>query len=318
MFKVSDNQNLYDLIIIGAGPAGISAAIYATRANIKCCIVESGAPGGKMLKTGFIENYPGVLKITGPDLAIQMFNQINELKVPILYQSVISIEKQEDFFILFLTNNKNIFSKSVIVATGTNERHMHIENEEKFLNKGISFCAICDGTLYKGKDVAVVGGGNGAIEESIYLAEIVNKLYLIHRRDEFRADSHVVEQLKKYNNVQFYLSYIPYLVEGVDKVESFTIKSIKDNSLVKLNVSCIFPYIGAIPATKFLTNLNILDSTGYINVNHTMETSIKGLYAAGDCVDKKYRQISTAISDGTIAALNVKEYLQNLKYEKNL
>lgn len=313
MFSVASDKNLYDLIIVGAGPAGISAGIYAARANINCCIIEGSAPGGKVLKTGIIENYAGINKKTGPDLALEMLNQINELKVPVIYSHVLSVEKLENYFIVFLSNKTNVFAKSVIVATGTNERAMNTPGEERFFNKGISYCAICDGALYKNKDVAVVGGGNAAIEEAAYLAGIVNKLYLVHRRDEFRADAYAVEQLKKYQNVEYLLSYVPEKVEGQTVVEKFVVKSVKDNSLKSIDVSCIFPYIGAIPATKFVENLKITDSNGYIQANHAMETSVPGLFAAGDCIAKKYRQISTAVSDGTIAALNVKEYLNKIK-----
>ncbi|WP_027124173.1 thioredoxin-disulfide reductase [Mycoplasmoides pirum] len=311
MYTISDNKDLYDLVIIGAGPAGITAGIYAARANIKLCLVEGGAPGGKMLKTGVIENYPGVLSKTGPDLSLEMFNQLSKLNVYIEYNSVVSIEKKDEFFLIFLPT-KTIFAKSIIIATGSNERAMNTPNESKFYNKGISYCAICDGSLYKNKPVAVVGGGNAAIDESIYLAGIASKVYLVHRRDEFRADSYTVDILKKYPNVEFLLSYVPHEVIGENKVNSFVIKSVKDDSLKTLSVDCIFPYIGAIPATKFINNFDIKDEAGFIKVNEQMETCVPGLYAAGDCIAKKYRQISTAINDGTIAALNVKEYLTKL------
>ena len=309
MFSISSNQNLYDLIIIGSGPAGMAAGIYASRANINCCIVEAKAPGGKMIKTGIIENYPGVLSKTGPELSIEMFNQITHLKIPIKYNSVISIEKAEDYFLIYLNNKETIFSKSVIIATGCNERTMDTPGETKFYNKGISFCAICDGSLYKNKVVAVVGGGNAAVDEAIYLSDIVQKIYFVHRRDQFRAADFSVERLKKLKNIEFYLSYVPEKVDGDSKVTSFTIKSVKDNSLVTLNLDCIFPYIGSIPATNFLKNFDICDQDGYIMVNNEMETNVPGMYAVGDCISKKYRQISTAVNDGTIAALNVKEFL---------
>ncbi len=308
MYVTSDSKDFYDLIIIGAGPAGISAAIYAARANIKCCVVEGGAPGGKMVKTGIIENYPGVLNKTGPDLSLDMFNQLSQLNVQIEYNSAAAIEKHDAFFLVYLPN-KTLFAKTVIVATGSNERPMSTPNEERFYNKGISYCAICDGALYKNKPVAVVGGGNAAVDEAIYLAGIASKVYVVHRRDEFRVDAHTVDRLRKYPNVEFVLSYVPHEVKGDSKVNEFVVKSTKDGSLRSLSVDCVFPYIGAIPATGFVKNFDIRDEAGFIKTNDQMETSVPGLYAAGDCIVKRYRQISTAVSDGTIAALNVKEFL---------
>lgn len=313
MYRVDGNKDLFDLAIIGAGPAGITAAIYAARANIKCCLIEGNAPGGKMLKTGFVENYPGVQKTTGPDLGIAMFNQINELNVPIFYSAANNCEKVNDYFVTYLANGETLISKTLIIATGTKERPMGLKNEANFLNKGISYCAICDGSLFKGKNVAVVGGGNGAVEESMYLAGIVNKVYLVHRRDQFRADDYAVSQLKKFQNVQFCLSYIPHELKGQSKLEEFVILSVKDNSQKTLEIACVFPYIGADPVTGFVANLNILNNDKYILVDDKMETKIPGLFAAGDCIVKKYRQISTAINDGTIAALSAKEFLNKLK-----
>lgn len=312
MFRIDGNQDLYELVIVGAGPGGISAAIYAARANIKVRVVEGSAPGGKMLKTGFVENYPGISKISGPDLGVAMFNQLNELRVPITYSTVSRIDKESDYFLVYLINGETLITKTVIVATGTNERPMGLVNEQKFLTKGISYCAICDGPLFKNQPVAVVGGGNAAVEEAMYLASIAAKVYLIHRRDEFRADPFAVSQMKKMKNIETFLSYVPNELQGTSNLTAIVIKSVKDASLKTLNVSCVFPYIGSIPATKFLVNLNVLDEDGFIQTDQDCSTKIAGLYGVGDCVVKKYRQISTAISDGTIAALSVKEHLNRI------
>ncbi|WP_027119842.1 NAD(P)/FAD-dependent oxidoreductase [[Mycoplasma] testudinis] len=309
MYKVDGNEDLFDLVIVGAGPGGITAAIYAARANIKVRVVEGSAPGGKMLKTGFVENYPGVSKTTGPDLGIAMFNQLNDLKVPVTYSAVTKIEKNQEYFLTYLQNGQTLISKTVIVATGTNERPMGLANEQNYLNKGISYCAICDGSLYKDKPVAIIGGGNGAVEEGMYLAGIASKVYVVHRRDEFRADVFAVNQLKKMKNVEMCLSYVPHELQGSNHVEALVIRSVKDNSLRTLQVNCVFPYIGAIPATGFLSGLDVLSPEGFIVTNQDAATKVPGLYGVGDCVVKKYRQISTAVSDGTIAALNVKEHL---------
>lgn len=308
-YRVDGKNDLFDLVIVGSGPAGITAAIYAKRANINVCVVEGSAPGGKILKTGFIDNYPGYASIKGPDLAVNMFNQLNSLSVPIFYSQVNAIEKQEDYFFTYL-DSKTLLSKAVIVATGTLERKLGLENEAKFEAKGISYCAICDGPLYKNRDVAVVGGGNAAVEESLYLSGICNKVYLLHRRDEFRADSYAVAKLKEKKNVQFLLSHVVDSYLGEQTLKGIKVKNLKNNELTDLSVDCLFPYIGAVPNTSFLKSFNILNEEGYVLVDANQKTSVDGLYAAGDCVHKKIRQISTAISDGTIAALAVNDFFK--------
>lgn len=312
MLQVNGTQDLFDLAIIGAGPAGLTAAIYAHRANVKCCVIEASAPGGKMLKTGAVENYPGVKAVTGPDLGLAMFEQVSALGVPIVYAAAKTIEKQGQYFLIYLANNKTVFAKAVIVAVGTIERPMQTPNEARFYSKGISYCAICDGPLYKNQDVAVVGGGLAAVEEALFLADIARKVYLVHRRDEFRADAPAVARLRERTNVEFILSHVPHEVRGDKRVAQFVVKSVKDGSLRTLDVACIFPYIGATPATGFLKALNVLDANGYLAPDATTKTSIPGLFGAGDCISKRFRQIATAVSDGTVAALSAKEYLSHL------
>lgn len=308
-YRVDGKNDLFDLVIVGSGPAGISAAIYAKRANINVCVVEGSAPGGKILKTGFIDNYPGYSSIKGPDLAVNMFNQLNSLSVPIFYSQVNAIEKQENYFFTYL-DSKTLLSKAVIVATGTLERKLGLANEAKFETKGISYCAICDGPLYKNRDVAVVGGGNAAVEESLYLSGICNKVYLVHRRDEFRADSYAVAKLKEKKNVHFLLSHVVDSYLGDQTLKGIKVKNLKNNELTDLTIDCLFPYIGAVPNTSFLKPFNILNEEGYVLVDANQKTIVDGLYAAGDCVHKKIRQISTAISDGTIAALAVNDFFK--------
>lgn len=223
-YRVDGKNDLFDLVIVGSGPAGISAAIYAKRANINVCVVEGSAPGGKILKTGFIDNYPGYSSIKGPDLAVNMFNQLNSLSVPIFYSQVNAIEKQENYFFTYL-DSKTLLSKAVIVATGTLERKLGLANEAKFETKGISYCAICDGPLYKNRDVAVVGGGNAAVEESLYLSGICNKVYLVHRRDEFRADSYAVAKLKEKKNVHSYYLTLLIVILAIKLLKGLKLKT---------------------------------------------------------------------------------------------
>ncbi|MDC4163479.1 thioredoxin-disulfide reductase [Mycoplasma sp. T363T] len=309
-YRVDGKNDLFDLVIIGSGPAGITAGIYAKRANINVCVVEGSAPGGKILKTGFIDNYPGYESIKGPDLAVNMFTHLSNLSVPFFYSRVSGVDKQEDYFFTYLDNGTTLISKAVIVATGTTEKKLGLENEAKFESKGISYCAICDGPLYKNRDVAVIGGGNGAIEEALYLSGICNKVYLIHRRDEFRADMYAVNKLKEKANVSFLLSSVADGYIGDQVLKGLKVKDLKTNEVKEIAIDCLFPYIGAIPNAGFLKSFNVLNEEGYVIVDQNQKTAVDGLYAAGDCVNKKIRQISTAVSDGTIAALAVNDFLK--------
>ena len=266
---------IYDLIIIGLGPAGISAAIYAKRAGIKILGLESEAPGGLLNKINAVDNYPGYKHVMGPDLAFQMYEQINDLGVEYKIKKVTNIEVNGDIKRVYC--NEEVFeAKNIIIATGRKAKKLGLKNENKFVGKGVSYCATCDGALYKGKDVAVVGGGNSAIEEALYLANIVNKVYLIHRRDEFRAEQELVDNLKDMNNIEILYNRTVTELVGEENLEKIVLDDGKE-----LEVSC------------------------YIKVNENYQTSIKGIYAVGDAILKKVYQIVTATSEGAIAALEV-------------
>lgn len=288
---------MYDIIIIGLGPAGVSAAIYAKRSNMKVLCIEKNAVGGLLNNINEIKNYPGYLNIKGPDLAFNMFNQLKELNVEIVYDTVTRVEHNKTFKVS-VTNNV-YESKKVIIGIGRSARKLGISNEGKYLGKGLSFCAVCDGPLYKGKDVCVVGGGNSAVQEAIYLAGIVHKVYLVHRRDTFRATNALVEGLKKMSNIEIITNDNLKELVGQDKLESVVLESGRI-----LNISALFTFIGYFPSTAFLSNLNICDENGYIIVNDNMETKEFGIYAIGDIIKQDYYQIVTATYDGTVAALN--------------
>ncbi|HEY8396100.1 MAG TPA: thioredoxin-disulfide reductase [Bacilli bacterium] len=294
---------MYDVLIIGAGPAGITAAIYALRNDLKVGIMEGEVPGGKMVYTATIENYPGYDKVNGPDLASSMFNQIMNLGVDYLGYNAKAIKKENGYFVV--SGDEDIKAKTVIIATGTRNRKLEIPGEARFSNKGISWCAICDGALYRNKEVAVVGGGNSALEESIYLSGIVKKLYLIHRREEFRAEKQVLEKVKKINNIEMILNTVVTEFLGQDGLEKMVLKNVKTGEVRTLKVDGCFEFVGLVPATEFVRDLGITDADGYIPVNEAQETKIQGLYAVGDVVSKKVRQIVTAVSDGAIAALDI-------------
>lgn len=294
---------MYDVLIIGAGPAGISAAIYALRNDLKVGILEGEAPGGKMVYTATIENYPGYSTIDGPDLAYTMFNQIINLGADYIGFNATGIRREEGYFVV--SGDEDLKAKTVIIATGTKNKKLEIPGEERLTNKGISWCAICDGALYRNKEVAVIGGGNSAFEETIYLSGVVKKVYLIHRREEFRAEKQVIEKVKSLENVELILNSVVLEFVGEEDLKKLILKNLKTKEVTELPVSGCFEFVGLLPATDFVQDLGILDENGYIPVNENQETKIAGLYAVGDVVTKKVRQIVTAVNDGAIAALDI-------------
>ena len=299
----------YDVIIIGSGPAGLAAAIYATRANLKTLIIEAEAPGGKLLKTYEIENYPGISKIAGVDLAMQMMEHSSLFGAKTEYGAVNNIEDHKDYKKVILSN-KELTCKAVIVATGTKERMLDLPHANELIGKGISYCAVCDGAFYKNKEVVVIGGGNSALEEAIYLTKLVDKVTIIIRRDQFRADDLVVDHVKENPKIEIITKSVPHnIVTNDGKVAGLEIKNVDTDEISLVKCEGIFPYIGADPATSFLKDFNILDENGYIIVNENMETAVEGIYAAGDVTKKQLRQVVTATNDGAIAANSVSRYL---------
>ena len=296
-----------DVLIVGAGPAGLSAAIYLIRSGYEVTIFEKGFPGGKVNLTAEVENYPGIEKISGPDLAFKIYEHALNLGAKITSKEVKKIIKDKDVFKVFTENDTFMF-KAVIIATGTIENKLEVENSIKFENHGISYCAVCDGRFYKDKEVAVIGGGNAALEEALYLEKICSKVHLIHRRNEFRADQIVVDLVKK-SSIDIIYDSIVTKVEGDNLVTGLELLNVKTQSTSTLKVSGIFPYIGARPNTQFLDN-QLLDEKGYLLVNERMETKLIGLYGCGDVIKKDLRQVVTATSDGAIAAINVANYLK--------
>ncbi len=309
------SPNYFDVLVIGGGPAGLTASIYSKRAGLKVAFFERETPGGKVTKTAFVENYPGFKKIEGYNLALQMLSQATELGVEFKYGNVIKINKEHDTFLVYTEDGSTYYSKTVIIATGMKERKIGAIGEDEHFNKGVSYCAICDGAFYKNKDVAVVGGGNSALEESLYLADICSKIYLIHRRDEFRADNLVVQKVEQNSKIQLVLDSVVESINGDSLVDSITIKNVRTNQKSNINVSAVFPFVGFDPMSNLFDESFLKKENGFIKVNENMETEIPGLYSAGDVNKKSFRQISTAISDGTIAALSAKKYIDETNWE---
>ena len=307
----SQKDKIFDILIIGSGPGGLTAAIYAARAELRVAFIEGSTPGGKVTTTSKIENYPGFSTINGADLALNMLNQASNLKAQYLYGWVTSITQdlENNLFCVSTKEGQTYFSKVVIVATGMKERKLGLAREKEFEGKGISYCAVCDGSLYTNKDVAVTGGGNSAVQESLYLCKMVKTLYLIHRRNEFRADKIIVDELKQKPNVKIYTPYVIKEYLGDQHLNGIKIKNVETNEEKILAVECLFPFIGFNPATEFLTNFPILNEAKQIITNEHKQTAVPGLYAVGDVTTNPFRQITTATSDGTTAALDAIDYI---------
>lgn len=288
---------MYDIIIIGAGPAGLTAAIYALRANKKVLVLEAKTYGGQIVNASNIENYPGIKSISGFDFSTNLYNQVKDLGGEIKIETVININDKKE-----VTTNKDKYNtKAIIIATGSNNRKLNIDKEEDFIGKGVSYCATCDGAFYKDKDVMVVGGGNTALEDSLYLSNIVNKVYLVHRRDEFRGENKFVEEIKSKDNIELVLNSTIKSINGLDTLESVDVID-KDNNITNIKVNGLFIAIGQEPKNEIFKNIINIDSNGYIETNDGVHTNIDGIYVAGDCRNKDLRQLTTAVSDGSIAA----------------
>lgn len=295
-------ERQYDLIIIGAGPAGMSAAIYGSRAGLKTAMLEEGAPGGKLIKTAEIQNWPGVKQESGADLAYEMFEHSTNFGAEYLYGSVTNIEYGE-FKKIHCDDGTVYEAKRVIVATGTKERMLNVPGEEVNIGRGVSYCAVCDGAFFKDKEVAVVGGGNSALEEAMYLTQFASKVSIVIRRDVFRADAIIQAEVEANNKIEIVRSSVPVAIHDDGKrVTALEIRDVNTGETRELAVNGVFPYIGLDPATSFLEGLDVLDEYGYIITDENCETKVKGIYGAGDVIVKKLRQVVTAANDGAIAA----------------
>lgn len=293
----------YDVAIIGAGPAGVTAAIYIKRAELNCCIIEKEMIGGQINKTSSIENYPGILEISGPELANNFQKQLTNLNIKQIYSEVIEIIDKKDYKTIRLANNTEIKAKKIILAIGRSPKKLKKENSKSLEGKGISFCSLCDGYLYKNEDVSIVGAGNSALEESLYLSKICKSVTIINRQNSLRGDKILIDEVLKTKNINvIYNAEVENFEKKEDILSSITIK--QNNTQKKLKTKACFIFIGYEPSTKFLKNLDILDEKGYIIVDEQKKTSIKGIYAAGDVVKKEAFQIVTATSDGSLAAVS--------------
>lgn len=285
------------VVIIGAGVSGMTASLYLKRAGISCLLIEKNIPGGQINYTSTIENYPGFQNIPGSDLALNIYQQIKNLNIPILFDEVISIDNNKE--ILVNTKTKQIKTDYVIIATGKIPKKLNVIGEDTFKNKGISYCAICDGALYKNKTIAIVGAGESAIKESLYLSNIASKVIILNRRDEFRKKENLKPLLNKHNIEIKYNSEVKEF-QGTTKLEHILLK---DKTTLKADACFIF--IGYIPKTDIFQNLNITNDEGYIIVDDKYQTKINNIYAIGDITANHISQIITCMNDAIVASLNI-------------
>ena len=298
----------YDFLIIGAGPAGMTAAIYASRAGLNTAMVEAGAPGGKLLKTNEISNWPGIKSETGSQLAMDMFEHSTSFGASYEYGKVTKILEGEKKQVI-LEDGTVLLAPAVLIATGTKERLLHIPGEEKNIGKGISY-----GAFYRDQEIAVIGAGNSALEEALYLTGFASKVWLLMRRDVFRGDKVTVDKVKANPKIEIIQNVIPTeILDNGSHVTGLKIRDIKTGENRILSVWGIFPYIGAEPVTGFLKDLDVLDEKGYLLTDTSMETKIPLLYGAGDVCRKNLRQVVTAVNDGAIAAQAAFHKLQSIE-----
>lgn len=293
-------MNNYDIIIVGAGPAGLTAAIYAARASKKVLVLEAKSYGGQIIEALDIENYPAAMHINGFDLATNMYNQAKELNAEIKFEKVVEVTSDLNV----ITNKDTYKAGAIILATGSDHRKLDLPNEKELTGKGVSYCATCDGNFYRGKDVAVVGGGNSALEEALYLSNICNQVYLIHRRDTFKGDQKSVDQVNEKANIKTILNANVAKINGTDRLESIEL-----NNGEVLNISGLFIAVGLIPENENFAKLINLNEFGYVIANEDCTTNVPGIFVAGDCRTKELRQLVTATSDGAVAAVSAIKYM---------
>ena len=298
----------FDCLIIGAGPCGIGAALKLKEAGINFAIIDGSTPGGKVNIAPRVDNYPGFKEIPGPDLAFKLYERLLNAGISITPDNILSLEKDEDLF--KATGEYDTYTaKAVLLAVGTKERKLGLPKEDELFAHGLSYCAICDGHFFKGQDVAVIGGGNAALKEAIYLADIVKKLYVIHRRNEFRGSNNLVDELKAMDNVEIITPYIPVEILGDDKLTGLVIQNRETEEKRTLVLDGLFPLVGQIPNTTFIKIDGVLNEWGTIPVDKTMKSGVDGIYAGGDVLPRDIRQIYLAEHDGVVAAKSIIEYL---------
>ncbi len=304
---------MIDVIIIGAGPAGMTAALYAARANLTVVMIERGAPGGQMNNTAEVENYPGFDSILGPELAYKMYENATKFGVENAYGIVKEI-KDCGSYKEVVTDDQTYQAKTVIIATGCDHRKLGIPGEDEYAGRGVSYCAVCDGAFFRERKLVVVGGGDSAVEEALYLTQFASEVVIIHRRDQLRAQKIIQDRAFANEKISFIWDSVVEEITGNDRVvESVKIKNVQTGEESSVAAGGVFIYVGLDPLTEPFQSAGILNENGWIPTNEEMETSIPGVFAVGDVRKKNLRQITTAVGEGSIAGQNVFSYIETLK-----
>lgn len=304
-------ETVYDVIIVGAGPAGMTAAVYTSRANMSTLLMERGQPGGQMANTEDIENYPGFDHILGPDLSVKMFEHAQKFGAQYAYGNVTRIE-DGDPYKKVIAGDKVYQAKAVIVATGTKYRKLNVPGEDKLTGRGVSWCAVCDGAFFKDRQLVVVGGGDSAVEEAGFLTKFASKVTVIHRRDQLRAQPILQQRAFDNPKIDFIWNHTVEEILGDDKVTGVRIKNTQTGEERDFPCDGVFIYIGMDPISDMVKDLGILNENGYIVTDEQMRTKVEGIFAAGDVREKTLRQIVTATGDGSVAAMSAQHYVEEL------
>lgn len=300
---------MYDTIIIGSGPAGMTAALYAARSNLKVALVERGIYGGQMQNTSDIENYPGYATISGPELSEKMFEPLEKFGVEHLFGQVIRVENSGAIKKV-ITEDNTLETKTVILAMGAQHRHLGVPGEAEFNSRGVSYCAVCDGAFFRDQDLLVVGGGDSAVEEAIFLTRFAKTVTIVHRRDELRAQKIIQERAFANEKINFIWDSVVEEIKGDErKVQSVAIKNVKTGEVTEHAFGGVFIYVGLDPMSEAVADLGITDEQGWVVTNELMETNQPGIFAIGDLRQKHLRQVTTAVGDGAIAGQGVYQYL---------
>lgn len=304
---------MYDTLIIGSGPAGMTAGLYAARSNLKVGIIEQGAPGGQMNNTSEIENYPGYDHISGPELSMNMHAPLEKFGVENIYGIVKSIEDARNVKRV-ITEDASYEAKTIILATGAKYRTLDVPGEEEYTSRGVSYCAVCDGAFFRNQDLLVVGGGDSAVEEAVYLTQFAKSVTIIHRRDELRAQKILQDRAFANDKINFIWDSVVKEIKGTDiKVSGVTVENVKTGELSEHEFGGIFIYVGVNPVTSMVADLGITDEAGWVITDERMMTPKAGIFAIGDVRQKELRQIATAVGDGAIAGQGVYQYIENMK-----
>jgi thioredoxin reductase (NADPH) len=309
------SEQLWDVVIIGGGPAGLTAGLYAARANLKAVLIEKLLPGGELLNTDLIEDYPGFVSVTGRELAEKMEEHARAFGLQIDSEAVDKIEREDGGFVTHTEDGPDYRSKTVIMTAGGVPRKLEVPGEEELAGRGVSYCAVCDGPLFKNKVLAVVGGGDSAFQEGLYLTRHASKVYIIHRRDEFRAQPILQDKARENDKIEFITSAVVDEIGGERTVQWAKIRNLKDNSVTELPLDGVFIFVGFTPNSGLFEEHLDHDEQGFLITNDHMETRVPGLYAAGDVRTQLARQITTAVGDATTAAIAAEQWIEDQAFK---